>query len=127
MIAGINYTTETAGGRQEWSVTWPSSHGYSTGTTTIDLFGRCPNCVEYHTYASNSVYVEPEPDLRLTIRQQKRELSHRAITRARIALQRALDDPGVQVPLQDRKRPYARPRAKKRVCAGSSRYRVLVN
>jgi hypothetical protein len=129
MIAGIRSYTETAAGRQGWSVTWPATHGYSTGTATITLEGRCPNCGEYHFHGSNSIYVEPEPepDLRATIRQLKRDLSHRAITRARIALQRALDDPGVQVPIQDRKRPYVRPRAKKRVCSGSSRYRVMVN
>ncbi len=99
----------------------------SCGTATITLSGRCPNCGDFHYYADTNLYIAPAPNPREVARQRKRDLSKRALTRARLALQRALDDPRPEIPLPDRKRPYARPRSKKRVCAGSSRYRVMVH
>jgi hypothetical protein len=97
-----------------------STTGYSTGTVTITLTGGC------HFYASNNIYIQPEPNHLEVARKQARSASLAAITRARLALQRALDDPHPGVPLGARKRPYRRPAVKGRVCAGSSRYRVMV-
>jgi len=93
------------------------------GTVTLTLF-PCGG------FTSSTAYVpHPEPNFndreyRLTL---KRTASKAAVTRARLALQRALDDPRPEIPLGARKRPYRRPTAKGRVCAGSSRYRVMVN
>jgi len=97
-----------------------STTGYSTGTVTITLTGGC------HFYASNNSYIQPEPNHREVARREARSASLAAITRARLALQRALDDPRPEIPLTDRKRPYKRPRVKGRACGGSSRYRVMV-
>lgn len=81
-------------------------------------------------YAGSTWHQAPEPiedggpEVRLA---EKRAISRAAVLRARLALQRALDDPRPEIPPGARKRPYRRPAVKGRVCAGSSRYRVLVN
>lgn len=82
------------------------------------------------SFTASTIYVGPSPEpyyddreTRLTL---KRTASKAAVLRARLALQRALDDPRPEIPLEARKRPYRRPTAKGRVCAGSSRYRVMV-
>lgn len=77
---------------------------------------------------ANVIFIPaPEVDEREELRAWHRALSRQAAWEAQVALRSAPDDPGVRVPLLARKRPYVRQRAKKRVCAGSSRYRVLVN
>lgn len=101
-------------------------NGYDSTTQTI------PFTYSGEIWGNNLSYwpakePEPEPDRKAAELAHKREVSRASLVRARLALQRALDDPRPEIPLADRKRPYHRPRAKKRVCAGSSRYRVLVN
>lgn len=61
------------------------------------------------------------------LKQRHRELSWRHIREAQVARRKAVDGPRPRVPLQSRQHPYVRPVTKKRVCAGSSRYRVRVN
>jgi hypothetical protein len=111
--------------------TWVTT---SIGTENFDnSFGvtTCPVYVKVsaHSWGNYRQQETPVEEFSRKAREllQKRDISRTALRRAQMALQRALDDPGGQVPLQDRKRPYVRPRSKKRVCAGSSRYRVLVN
>jgi hypothetical protein len=70
---------------------------------------------------------EPHEDIREYLKQLHREASWEAVRKAREALRAVRDDPGHRVPLQDRHHPYVRPLSKKRVCGGSSRYRVRVN
>lgn len=106
---------------------------YDNGWSPYNATTQTITFTDYGTqgYGTNwYVYPEPEPDpidRKAAELAHKRAVSRASLTRARLALQRALDDPHPAIPLADRKRPYHRPRTKKRVCAGSSRYRVLVN
>lgn len=109
---------------------------YQTAVTGSNLNGPCPNCGKVHRpFPQEEVYVQPSRPLRkpfLTPEQIHRfrnlswKLSKEAIVEARGYLKSARDDVRTHVPLQDRHRPYVRPPFKKRVCGGSSRYRVMV-
>ncbi len=125
MIALMPPAATTSTGQAIWTLyCYPA-----TGTYATSLTGRCPNCGEVHYYVDTDTNITISHELppKVRARQLKWEASKRAVTRARLALQQALDDPRPEIPLPERKRPYVRPRAKKRVCAGSSRYRVMVN
>ncbi len=115
----------------------PTCCGYSTGTATATRI--CPHCGCLHESASIIYYwtppATPKPRIKPWLTPAELERLRRlALEQSRLAIQDAQgvlrglsDDPMNRVSLQDRQRPYARPRAKKRVCAGSARYRVLVN
>jgi hypothetical protein len=70
-------------------------------------------------------FLTPEQVWRL--RNLSYRLSRDAIVEARVVQKRARDDLRTHVTLQARQRPYVRALFKKRVCGGSSRYRVMVN
>lgn len=123
MIAG--YTPDTFYGC--------SNPYYTTSTITGDNICRCSICGQWHGRPDTTQVIciplqppEPEEDDREWLRQWHRAVSRQAAWEAQIALRSAGDDPRGKVPLQAQKVAYVRPRAKKRVCAGSSRYRVLV-
>jgi hypothetical protein len=103
----------------------------TTSTSDITISG-----IDSGTNMGTNVPYEPceecedwgeELSLKETIKEWHRALSRQAAWEAQLALRRATDDPHPRIPRHARKAPYVRPRAKKRVCAGSSRYRVLVN
>lgn len=111
---------------------------YQTAVTGDNCQCRCPNCGSVHRFHEVcTIRVSPEPRRRdrpfLTPEQVWRlknlsyRLSREAIDEARVVLKGARDDLRTHVPLQDRHRPYVRSSFKKRVCGGSSRYRVMVN
>ena len=77
-----------------------------------------------------TVYVAPAPpedreseDLKAF----KKACARAALLADQRALRTLRDDPSPKIPLQARKGFSGRQAARKRVCAGSSRYRVLVN
>lgn len=110
---------------------------YYTNTATATCI--CPHCGCLHDQTSVVYWVPPEKPSRprgkpwLTpadlerLRRSALEQSKLAIEEAQGVLRGLGDDPMNRVAIQDRQRPYARPRVKKRVCAGSARYRVMVN
>lgn len=109
---------------------------YSTYDPNLTGVSRCPNCGRWHEtstiiYANYPPAPPPDPEpvrsVKEALKEWHRALSRHAAWEAMVALRSAPDDPGHRVPLPARQRPYVRQRAKKRVCAGSSRYRVLVN
>jgi len=110
---------------------------YSLSDTTITGTNRCqcPNCGCTHNYSPlTQVYYlppqEPDPiveDVKAALKAWHKALSRQAAWEASVALRGEGKERRGKIPLQAQQRPYVRPRAKKRVCAGSSRYRVLVN
>jgi len=113
----------------------PSSHldpGWYPFTFSLDSSGATSSTINitWDSLTNNTHLPIDLPDEAWegdSLRQQHYERSRQDVCEARMALRRVRDDPGGRVPLQARKAPYTRPRSKKRVCAGSSRYRVLVN
>ena len=132
---------------------WGSSHhhlqepmvgGWDWYPLTFSSDTNCTTTFTYMTSASDVTVVnmegawatayyppadewEESSDPLEALKEWHRALSRQHIKAARIALRGVPDDPGSRIPLQARRTPYIRPRAKKRVCAGSSRYRVLIN
>ena len=110
----------------------PGYHTFPTGTanepwatnatsTTITF----SSWTHTDSWPSVEIILDPKAEkLRLA-----REASKQAVARARAALKAALTAPTASVPRcwrQPQKPLYARPVSKGRVCASSSRYRVLM-
>jgi len=70
---------------------------------------------------------EPEESPKAVKLRLARAASRKAVLAALAALRRLRDDPDPRIPPLARRGLSGRPAARKRVCAGSSRYRVLVN
>jgi hypothetical protein len=81
----------------------------------------------YDNYPPPSPEPEPPEDLKAALKAWHRAVSHHAILAAQKALRSAPDDPSPRIPLAARRAPHVRQRSKRRVCGGSSRYRVRVN
>lgn len=126
MIASYNgHWTGTTGTTTHWLTTETETYGTYDPYITLPLstLDVSSNSVAYSGYRP-----EPEPlSEREEILLRHRASSRLAVCQGRMALRGALDDPTTRVPIMARKLPYVRPTFKKRVCAGSSRYRVLVN
>jgi hypothetical protein len=111
------------------------NYGYSDTTITGTNQCQCPNCGCTHNYAppnSRTYYFppqEPEPaeDIKEALKQWHKALSRQAAWEASVALRGEGKERRGPVSLQAQKAPYVRPTSKKRVCGGSSRYRVRVN
>jgi hypothetical protein len=115
------YGTSASSYTDPWSASNWAYEG--TATVTLDLGGTASNV---------SYWVPPEPTEEVLDPKEERRRWHRALSRqAILAAQEALrglrDDPSPRVSLQARRGLSGRQSVRKRVCAGSSRYRVLVN
>lgn len=115
---------------------------YPQALTGASEYCRCPRCGCFHSRGQWA----PEPPIVIRtppskprnvqllteeqlweLRNRAWKLSKEAIVEAHDTLKTVRETQLDRVPLQDRQRPYVRPVSKKRVCGGSSRYRVLVN
>jgi hypothetical protein len=114
-------------GDGQYVVAYVATSMTATSGTTIDLTDSA--C----TGANTIVIRTPRPDplqqylaaLRRAVR-EARERSEEALSSARIGLRSLRDDPGTRIPVPERHGFRRRPQFAKRVCGGSSRYRVLV-
>jgi hypothetical protein len=86
----------------------------------------CPHCGGFHDICSVFITVPPKRPPGEWLRQLSLERSKLAVSEVQGMLRRIGDDPGHSIAVQDRHRPYVRPRAKKRVCSGSAHYRVMI-
>lgn len=93
--------------------------GYDTWATTTTTVTIYPG--------NTGANIELEPEPLIDLKAWKKALSRQAIWEAQVALRRCQDDPSPRVPLQARRGLSGRQAVRKRVCSGSSRYRVLVN
>ena len=131
MIPGYNDSTAPTitGDYDPFAVRYePNRYSNATSATTLTIDPWQTNS----TAASWDVI--PIPASPRTEREESEDLKafKKAVARSLLlADQRALrtlrDDPSPRIPLQARKGLSGRQAARKRVCAGSSRYRVLVN
>ena len=76
----------------------------------------CPHCGGFHDICSVLITVPPRQTPKERLRQLLLERSKLAVSEVQGMLRRIGDDPGHSIAVQDRHRPYVRPRAKKRVC-----------
>lgn len=127
-----------------YTPTIPDSYDPFAVTESTSITGircRCPNCgythgsnetsvtlyIPAHGHASSAVLeLLDEPPL-LSLKELHRLRSKQDVQEAQRAIRSGQRQPRAPVSLQSQKRPHVRPVSKKRVCAGSSRYRVLVN
>jgi hypothetical protein len=103
---------------------WPYSGTNATTATTLYF--------PADSWAANvplppSAPEAPRESPREAKRRRARESSRKAVLAALAALRGLRDDPDPSIPPLARRGLSGRPAARKRVCAGSSRYRVLVN
>lgn len=109
----------TYGSASTWTMQNIDQNGY-TDTST------------YHNYSPSDyscriVVLDPDPESDEWKLVVKRWLSQVALLDGLRRLQKMDDDPSPKIPIQARdSRRQPRPLFKKRVCAGSSRYRVLM-
>jgi len=103
-------------------------------TGTVWYTNVTPQTLSLDCWATGSNYPPPRPSPqepqespRAAELRRHRAASRRAVLEALAARRGLRDDPSPLVPLPARKGFSGRPAARKRVCAGSSRYRVLVN
>jgi len=110
--------------------------GWDSVTGTGGNVCHCPNCGYWHAQqpVTQTFYIpaqprEPEPpeDLKAALKAWHKALSRQAAWEASVALRGDGKERRGPVSLQAQQRPYVRPTSKKRVCGGSSRYRVRVN
>jgi hypothetical protein len=133
MMIATMYYTECSGCSDPYVYT--ISSGYvDTDSNLTSNYCRCPNCGRWHEPCSQTLYIPAQPqeefedeDIREALRQWHKALSRQAAWEASVALRGEDRERKGKVPLQSQQRPYVRPMSKKRVCAGSSRYRVRVN
>jgi hypothetical protein len=109
--------------RSPWGLGTYSDTNATTATTiTFDEWQSGSNVT-----FSPSPPEAPRESPREAKRRRARESSRKAVLAALAALRGLRDDPDPSIPPLARRGLSGRPAARKRVCAGSSRYRVLVN
>lgn len=104
------------------------SNNYATTATSTTVVIRITTGI---ATGSNTIFIQQPPDPKEARRRLLFALTQEAIQEARETLRKVDDDPSGLLPRRPRGKAYerlhVRPRSKGRVCAGSSRYRVLWN
>jgi len=129
MIPGYNDSTVPTN-YDPFEVRYDNRYYPSTATTTASNFNwdtqstaTTSNWVEVYIPVAPRTEKDESEDLKAF----KKAVARSLLLADQRALRTLRDDPSPKIPLQARKGLSGRQAVRKRVCAGSSRYRVLVN